>query len=85
MRVFTAMRILGGGSGTFILLAGQTILSDIFEPVSFMISLVSTLVVSIKWEVTDCSGHGNWLLHDWDRYCASDRYDNKPLSTPSSY
>ncbi|KAK9770168.1 putative Major facilitator superfamily (MFS) profile domain-containing protein [Seiridium cardinale] len=31
--VFTTMRLLGGTTGTYFLVAGQTILADIFEPV----------------------------------------------------
>lgn len=32
-RTFTSMRVLGGFTGTFFMIAGQTILADIFEPV----------------------------------------------------
>ncbi|EKV04567.1 MFS transporter, putative [Penicillium digitatum PHI26] len=32
LRMFIAMRILGGFTGTFFMVAGQTILADIFEP-----------------------------------------------------
>ena len=32
-RTFTCMRVLGGFTGTFFMIAGQTILADIFEPV----------------------------------------------------
>ncbi|OBU00378.1 hypothetical protein VE01_01648 [Pseudogymnoascus verrucosus] len=31
-RTFTSMRVLGGFTGTFFMIAGQTILADIFEP-----------------------------------------------------
>lgn len=34
MRTFTALRVLGGFEGTFFMVAGQTIIADIFEPVS---------------------------------------------------
>lgn len=34
MGTFTAMRVLGGFEGTFFWVAGQTIIADIFEPVS---------------------------------------------------
>lgn len=33
LHMFIAMRILGGFTGTFFMVAGQTILADIFEPV----------------------------------------------------
>ncbi|OKL58257.1 hypothetical protein UA08_06460 [Talaromyces atroroseus] len=33
MAIFTAMRVLGGFTGTYFMVAGQTILADIFEPV----------------------------------------------------
>lgn len=36
MRVFTALRILGGLTGTYFMVAGQTILADIFEPVFYL-------------------------------------------------
>ena len=32
MKVFVAMRMVGGFTGTFFLVAGQTVLADIFEP-----------------------------------------------------
>jgi MFS family permease len=35
MAIFTAMRVLGGFTGTYFMVAGQTIIADIFEPVSF--------------------------------------------------
>lgn len=35
LHMFIAMRILGGFTGTFFMVAGQTILADIFEPVRF--------------------------------------------------
>jgi len=34
MTTFTAMRVLGGSVGTFFMVAGQTIIADVFEPVS---------------------------------------------------
>jgi hypothetical protein len=34
MAIFTAMRVLVGFTGTYFMVAGQTILADIFEPVS---------------------------------------------------
>jgi MFS family permease len=34
MATFTAMRVLGGLTGTYFMVAGQTIIADIFEPVS---------------------------------------------------
>ena len=33
MRIFTTMRILGGFTGTYFMVSGQTMLADIFEPV----------------------------------------------------
>lgn len=36
LNMFIAMRILGGFTGTFFMVAGQTILADIFEPVSYV-------------------------------------------------
>lgn len=35
LHMFIAMRILGGFTGTFFMVAGQTILADIFEPVGY--------------------------------------------------
>jgi MFS family permease len=32
LKVFIAMRVLGGFTGTFFMVAGQTVLADIFEP-----------------------------------------------------
>ena len=40
MRTFTAMRVLGGLQGTFFMVAGQTIIADIFEPVSMLLGPV---------------------------------------------
>ena len=34
LHTFIAMRLLGGFTGTFFMVAGQTIIADIFEPVS---------------------------------------------------
>lgn len=36
LATFTAMRLLGGMTGTYFMVAGQTIITDIFEPVCFI-------------------------------------------------
>lgn len=40
LHMFIAMRLLSGFTGTFFMVAGQTIIADIFEPVSFKIYFV---------------------------------------------
>jgi MFS family permease len=41
MVTFTTMRVLGGSVGTFFMVAGQTIIADVFEPVSLFWFLCS--------------------------------------------
>jgi MFS family permease len=48
-RTFTSMRVLGGFTGTFFMIAGQTILADIFEPVRSSSSLKFSLAHRL-WE-----------------------------------
>src|SRR6266487_2599151 len=52
MKVFVAMRVLGGFTGTFFMVAGQTVLADIFEPVSWVVIRVGVLfekVIAHLW------------------------------------
>lgn len=52
MKMFTAFRILAGFEGTYNMVAGQTIIADIFDPVGILISLPSSLPFTVT--ETDC-------------------------------
>jgi MFS family permease len=45
MATFTAMRVLGGSVGTFFMVSGQTIIADVFEPVS----LIGVFMFVYEW------------------------------------
>lgn len=48
-RTFTSLRVLGGFTGTFFMIAGQTIIADIFEPVRSSSSLEFSIAHQL-WE-----------------------------------
>lgn len=44
MKMFTACRILAGFEGSYNMVAGQTIIADIFDPVGILIPLILSLL-----------------------------------------
>ena len=68
MRVFTAMRILGGFTGTYFMVSGQTMLADIFEPVRSINSIVFCPIAAFLLTfMIDCSWNCRWVFHGWQR------------------
>ena len=69
MAVFTLMRLLGGVPGTYFMVAGQTILADIFEPVRIHSPPTRNCIEcnesgTYSLVNIDYQGSSQWLLHD---------------------
>lgn len=64
LRMFIAMRLLSGFTGTFFMVAGQTIIADIFRPVR-----CGHVLFWSQHELTDsrlgCAGNCSWLYDGW--------------------
>lgn len=74
LHMFIAMRLLCGFTGTFFMVAGQTIIADIFEPVSHFLSLLLGGRVSDDIHVIGRARDSRGLYDGWFSQWSCNRY-----------